>query len=280
MNADSLGSVFAAMATAQAYQALRSLAQRRNRHTAIHHTRKAIRRLRSVLALCRQGLGPQMKAIDKGLKHLGASLSDLRDAHVVATTASKLATGDECESWLTLASRLIARHDALLSETLTADPDFSARRKQLKELVQAVAALPWECLKDKHLSDGITRSAHRLAKAEHAAKLEPDAGNNHRWRRRLRRLRMQYQTIRAARQNASSWAAPARPNRYAPLHHLIRLSDHLGWLQDLQMLEPFLKGTDAALPLALMRRRLRSEIKRATLTYHGRFSFASESRHA
>lgn len=263
MNAPSLGSVFAALAAAQAAQAVRSLAQRRNRHAGIHRTRKAIRKLRSLLALCRPGLGPKVKAIDKGLKRLGTSLSDLRDAHVVAMTASKLATGDQPECWLALAARLTARHELLLADALAEDPDFAARRKQLDELVQALAELPWEHLKDEHLGDGIARSAHRLAKAEQTAKREPDAANNHRWRRRLRRLRMQYQAIRAARQKAPSWAGPSRPDRYASMHHLVRSSDRLGWLQDLRMLEPFLKGTDASLPLALMRRRLRSEIKHA-----------------
>jgi CHAD domain-containing protein len=265
MNAGFSSSVFAALAATQADQAVRSLAQRRNRHTAIHRTRKAIRRLRSSLALCRQGLGQQVKAIDEGLKHLGASLSDLRDAHVMATTASKLATGDERESWIVLAAHLTARRDALLAETLTQDPDFATRRMQLDDLVQAVAALPWESLQDKHLAEAIARSAHRLAKAERAAKLEPNAVNMHRWRRRLRRLRMQYQTISAARQNSPSWAAPARPHRYASLHQLIQLSDRLGWLQDLQMLESGLKDKNPALPLTLMRRRVRSELRRAEL---------------
>jgi CHAD domain-containing protein len=265
MNAGFPSSVFAALAAAQADQVVRSLAQRRNRHAAIHSTRKAIRRLRSILALCRQGLGQRVKVIDKGLKQLGASLSDLRDAHVAVTTASKLATGAERESWLVLASRLAARRDALLAQTLAGDHDFAARRKQLDELIVAVAALPWHCLKEKHLDEGIARSAHRLAKAERAARREPGAVKNHRWRRRLRRLRMQYQAMSEARKCAPSWVVPARLHRHTSLHRLARLSDRLGWLQDLQRLEAFLKETDATLPWALMRRHLRSEIKRVML---------------
>jgi len=244
---------------------MRYLAQRRNRHAAIHRTRKAIRRLRSLLALCRPGLGPKAKAIDKGLKHLGASLSQLRDAHVVATTAAKLATGDQSEGWLALAARLAARREQFLAETLAEDPDFIARRRQLDELVRATAELPWEHLEDEHLGVGIVRSADRLAKAERAAKLEPDTANSHRWRRRLRRLRMQYQTIQAARTKVPSWAGPPRPHRYASLRKLIQWSDRLGRLQDLHMLEPFLDGANASLPLAAMRRRLHLEIRHAAL---------------
>lgn len=244
---------------------MRSLAQRRNRHAAIHRTRKAIRRLRSLLALCRPGLGAKAKTIDKELKRLGASLSHLRDAHVVATTAAKLATADQPEGWLALAARLAARREQFMAEALAEDPDFTARRRQLDELARATAELPWEHLEDGHLGEGIARSARRLAKAERAAKREPDTANSHRWRRRLRRLRMQYQTIQAARKKAPSWAGPPRPHRYASLHELVQWSDRLGWLQDLQMLEPFLDGADASLPLAPMRRRLRLEIKRATL---------------
>ena len=265
MIAEFPNSVFAALAAAQADQVVRSLAQRRNRHTAIHRTRKAIRRLRSILALCSQGLGQRVKVIDKRLKQLGVSLSDLRDAHVAVTTAQKLATGTEHESWLVLASRLAARRDALLAQTLADDQDFASWRKQIDELTAAVAVLPWHCLKEKHLIEGMAQSAHRLAKAEGAAGREPGVVNTHRWRRRLRRLRMQYQAMSEAQKNAPSWAVPAGLRRHASLHHLARLSDRLGGLQDLQRLEAFLKGQDAALPWTLMRRRLRSEIKRAML---------------
>jgi CHAD domain-containing protein len=118
MTTRSSGSVFAALAQEQADLALRSLAQRRNRHGAIHATRKAIRRLRSLLALCRHSLEPEVSVVDRKLKRLASGLSRLRNAHVVVVTASRLARGDDRDIWLDVASRLEARRDALLADAL------------------------------------------------------------------------------------------------------------------------------------------------------------------
>jgi len=265
MTAHSPGPLFAAQAAAQADQAMHSLAQRRNRHSAIHRMRKSIRRLRSLLALCRPGLGPEADVIDKGLRQLCVDLSDLRDAHVVAMTASGLAGESEQDIWSAAVEQLAARRENLLANALAADPDFASRRARLDDLARAIAALPWDRLDDSHLAEGIARSARRLAKAERKAREQPDADSSHRWRRRLRRLRMQYQAIRAARKTQPSWQGPPRDSHHASIHLLNRQSDRLGRLQDLHMLRTRLKRIDV--PPAVrnsMRHQLRIEFDRAS----------------
>ncbi len=265
MTAHFPGPAFAAQAAAQVDQAMRSLAQRRNRHSAIHRMRKAIRRLRSLLALCRPGLGPETDVIDKGLRQLCVDLSDLRDAHVVVVTASGLALDGGQDTWPAAVVQLAARREKLLSKALAADPEFASRRARLDTLAQAIAALPWHRLDDSDLAEGIARSARRLVKAERKARQEPGADSSHHWRRRLRRLRMQYQVIRAARKRQPSWKGPPRDPHRASIHALNRQSDRLGRIQDLHMLGTHLKRIDV--PPAVrkrMRDQLRAEIDRAS----------------
>ncbi len=265
MTAHFPGPAFAAQAAAQVDQAMRSLTQRRNRHITIHRMRKAIRRLRSLLALCQPGLGPETDVIDKGLRQLCVDLSDLRDAHVVVVTAGGLALDGGQSIWPAAMAKLAARREKLLAKALAADPDFASRRARLDTLAQAIEALPWHHLDDSHLAAGITRSARRLAKAERRAQQEPGADSSHHWRRRLRRLRMQYQVIRTVRKMEPSWKGPPRDPHYASIHALNIQSDRLGRLQDLHMLRTHLKRIDV--PPAVrkrMRHRLRAEIDSAS----------------
>lgn len=255
MTTRSSGSVFAALAQEQADLALRSLAQRRHRHGAIHATRKAIRRLRSLLALCRHSLEPEVSVVDRKLKRLASGLSRLRNAHVVVVTASRLARGDDRDIWLDVASRLAARRDALLADALSRDPDFARRRAQLGAIAAAVAALPWQRLTNKCLRHGMKRSERRAAKAARTARRKPDPVNRHRWRRRLRRLRMQKQMIQAAGR-----AAPSLMHYgHASVGALGELSDRLGRIQDLHMLRSSLTSLDKSLPLAQLRRHVRAK---------------------
>lgn len=263
MTTSSLGSVFADLAKEQAGKIARSLAQRSNRHNAIHATRKAIRRLRSILSLCHQALEPEVSAIDRRLKHLANSLSSLRDAHVVSATASQLAEGIDRDLWLDVAARLESRRDLLLVEALSKDPKFAKRRARLVALASAIAALPWQNLSKEWLKDGMERSVRRVARAAHAFDLEPNLANRHRWRRRVRRLRMQNQTIQAASRAAPSWVGSRGDYSGTSVRALNRLSDSLGRAQDLRMLQCSLKIMDRALPLPRLRSRLRAEIQSA-----------------
>ena len=85
----------------------RALAAKRRIHTGIHDARKAIRRLRSLLALVEARI-PEATPIDQQLERLGDGLSHLRDAHVVVETARKVA-GPHRKQWAEAIERLEAR---------------------------------------------------------------------------------------------------------------------------------------------------------------------------
>jgi CHAD domain-containing protein len=261
----SLGSTFAALAAEQADKAVRSLARRSNQHLAVHAARKAIRRLRSILCLCREALGPDVAGIDRKCKRLDAGLSDPRDAHVVATTARGLAKKHDDDLWREVAAQLEDRRGRLLKGVLSGDPDFGKRRSRLGALAQAIAALPWGNLTTSHLREGIRRSRHRVARAQQASERVSSLANRHRWRRRLRRLRMQLQAIQAAGMPAPTLEKIHAGKGHASIRALSKLSEELGRLQDLRMLRSRLNVLDESLPLTLLRSRLRTEMHRASV---------------
>ncbi len=260
----SLGATFATLAVEQADKAAGALARRRDRHLAVHAARKAIRRLRSILCLCREALGPDVAGIDRKCKRLAAGLSDLRDAHVVATTARRLTKEHGDDLWREVAAQLEARRGKLLEDVLSRDPDFGKRRARLGVLAQAIAALPWDNLTTDHLREGIRRSRHRVARAQRASEQVSSLAHRHRWRRRLRRLRMQLQAIQAAGVPAPVWKKIHAGKGHASIRALSKLSDELGRRQDLRMLGSSLKLLDKSLPLTLLRSRIRTEMHRAS----------------
>lgn len=261
----SFGSIFAALAAEQADKAVRSLAMRRNRHVAVHAARKAVRRLRSILCLCQEALGPDVAGIDRQCKRLATSLSDLRDAHVVAITARGLAKKHDDAIWRTAAAQLEDRRDRLLEELLVMDPDFRKWRSRLGVLANAIATLPWDHLSANHLREGIKRSRHEVAKAQHRSERVPGLANRHRWRRRLRRLRMQLQAIQDARGAAPILEKLHTGKSHASISALSKQANELGRLQDLHLLRSSLKVLDKSLPLALLRRRVRTEMNRVSV---------------
>jgi CHAD domain-containing protein len=258
------GSIFAALAADLAQSATRLLARRKNRQLAIHAARKSIRRLRSVLDLCREAFGPEIKGIDRQYKQIAASLSTLRDAHVVANTATSLAKAEGNGPWHEVSVQLQRRRNTLMAKVLTTDPDFGERRASLHALADAVGAMPWNNLSIDHLRNGITRSVRRVAKAEQASAAAPSLAHRHRWRRRLRRLRMQLQAIQTANKAAPELKILRPSIGNSSIKALSKRSDELGRLQDLHMLRRSLKSLDQSFPLATLRNHVRAEMKRAS----------------
>ena len=178
-----------------------------------------------------------MSVVDRRLKQLANSLSGLRDVHVVSVTASQLAGGLDRDLWLDVTAHLEARRDGLLAEALAKDPKFAKRCARLSTLASAVAALQWQRLSKRHLKESMERSVRRVAKAARAFEQEPSLANRHRWSRRLRRLRMQNQTIHTASRAAPSLVGSLGDYRCTTVRALNRLSDRLGRAQDLCMLQ-------------------------------------------
>ena len=59
---------------------------------SVHECRKAIKRIRALAQLCKEGKTEEYQAIDRKLRDAGRLLAESRDAHVVQRTATKLAS--------------------------------------------------------------------------------------------------------------------------------------------------------------------------------------------
>lgn len=258
-----IGQALAALAAAECRVIERALGPTRDRDRAVHRARKAIRRLRALLAVAGAGLGDALAPIDRSLQRLARSLSPLRDLHVAVTVAQKLATGDDAPAWGTAIVQLQAQRAQLWATALAADPMFARRRAGVRALAHALAALPWRRVKRGALHDALARSERRMAKAEACAREDGRTPAIHRWRRRTRRLRMQLELKlrlqgRAARDGGKS---PSQLHR--AIGRLKRQTDALGWRQDLQLLRRQLGRLPDPPQAGVLRQRLRREMAAA-----------------
>jgi CHAD domain-containing protein len=226
-----------ALAREECRQIARALAAKRRIHPAIHDARKAIRRLRSLLALIEDRI-PEASAIDTAFEKLGDGLSALRDAHVVVETAEKFAKHHR-KQWRPAIQALEARRDARLDRVLALDPGFLKRRALVTRLEARLEFLDWSRLRLADLSDGLESSNSRLDHAESRAALVLEIENLHRWRRRVRRLRFQLEAIGKLSPPAMHKLSRKHPGRDPKALH--RLGDALGDRRDEHMLESALK---------------------------------------
>lgn len=249
-----VGDALAGLAQAQCRIVLRALADDRDRHRAVHRARKAIRLLRAILALASEELGPSLLPVDRMLKSLARGLSTLRDAQVAVDVAQSLADGGDGPRWQCLADRLGEQRDALLAELLRRDPAFGRRRACIDKVSKRLADMPWEKVRRKALKRAAKRSERRAFKAERAALHHPSAGHLHRWRRRLRRLRMQWQVLTRLDE---AFASGRNSSRLRGMH---RRTDALGRQRDLRMLDRRLSRVAVAEHLPILRRQLKEAL--------------------
>ena len=206
-------------------------------HGSIHEARKAIRRLRALLQLVDQRL--DVGIADRILQRTGDSLSALRDAHATIGTAERFARRDH-ERWQPVVVTLAQRRDALLATALVQDPGFERRRSWVRRALARIETAPWHRLKAADLRRGLERGRRRADKARKRARRDADADALHRWRRRVRKLRMQVEavaTIKPAR--VASLGGERHADQARRLH---ALSDRLGRRQDLDVLRMLLEG--------------------------------------
>lgn len=259
-----MGQALAALAAAECRVIERALGPARDRDRAVHHARKAIRRLRALLAVAGAGLGDALAPMDRSLQRLARGLSPLRDIHVAVTVAQKLATGDDAPAWAAAIVQLQAQRAQLLATALASDPMFARRRAGVRALTHALAALPWRRVKRGALHDALTRSERRMAKAEACAREDGRTPAIHRWRRRTRRLRMQLELklkLRLQGRAARDGKSPSELRR--AIGRLKRQTDALGWRQDLQLLRRQLGRLPDPPQAGVLRRRLRREMAAA-----------------
>lgn len=227
------------------------------RHSGVHEARKAMRRVRSLLALGRETFAEAWRPLDRSVRRSNRALCRLRDAHALVDAASrmrKLCDPAEQDAWQAVIKRLRELRNRLLTSSLREDPQLQRQRLKLAGLADQARALPWSSLRDEQVEQALGFSLRRVAEAERKARRTPSAEHRHRLRRRLRRLRMQWNSLRAA---ASSPECPGLAARMRALlrrlrpelpkrRELGRRSDTLGWEQNLRVLDAALTRLDLA----------------------------------
>lgn len=216
----------------------RALASQHDIHVAVHEARKAIRRLRALLALAKPHL-EDLEVADRALARLGDGLSALRDAHVLVITAKTFAARNGERAWSPAIARLVARRDALMGQALARDPGFKRRRAVVERAARQLEDLRWDELKPADVRRELKRSVRRTAKAGKRARAHPEPVHLHRWRRRVRRLRMQLQGLaRVAPDLVKEASSTSRGQDAKSLH---TLGDRLGDRRDEALLRNVLR---------------------------------------
>lgn len=230
------GALLAAMAEGLGRRVGRALADARHRHNGIHRARKGLRVQRALLALLRPALDPAGRArldrIDARLKRLCKGLSHLRDAHVAVLAAEALDDAPSPRLRQRLVKELTRQRDRITRHALRLDPAFAARRGAVAAVRAELAALPWQRLDTRAMKQAISRSQRRVERAARKANRSPTTPNRHRWRRRLRRLRLQVESIEQAQDLGAVITLDGLPGS----HRLKQQADRLGRLQDVQLL--------------------------------------------
>ena len=172
-----------------------------HRHRGIHEARRAIRRVRSILAFVPAKGGASADRIDRKLRALARELSPLRDAHVAFQLAAQRVADDAANDharWQEIARGLRRARDRLLKKALADDGAFQRKIANAEEVAVELHALDWGRLSPTRVRKTLEQSEARADKAKDRLRRRPSLSGKHRWRRRLRRLRMQIRALEAA----------------------------------------------------------------------------------
>ena len=200
---------------------------------AVHEVRKAFKRLRALVRLTRDELGPDVRRHENAaFREAGQRLSDVRDARVL------LATFDDLVEPGTFAG---LRHELHASATRVAAREYADDIAAILDTVAAarerVANWPLGDDATASLASGLKRIHRRARRAHAAADTDPSSANLHELRKRTKDLRHAAQILRAA--------APKRMRAVDRDAH--DLSDVLGADHDLAMLLDVSRRYPAAL---------------------------------
>ncbi|WP_145477628.1 CHAD domain-containing protein [Stenotrophomonas rhizophila] len=239
MSADAPGLAARDLLVKDARAILDALPAANDQNEAIHVARKAIRRMRAVLGLLTYDtFGVERE--DRALRQLGKGLSGMRDAHVVVETANRLQAAHPELGWAPIIEALELRRTRILQRSLAVDPGFLRRRRVVEQVLQRLEVQPWRSLRRRSVRTALDASERRAAKAGKRAARADDPEAVHRWRRRVRRLRMQLdaaQVLDALQGHGDAHGAVVRKGK-----ELHRISDRLGWSQDVRLLRNLVRN--------------------------------------
>jgi CHAD domain len=189
------------LCAAQMVALIVGLRRSRHRHRGIHEARRAIRRVRSILAFKAAKADARVDSIDRKLRALALELSPLRDAHVAfelaAQRAADVAANDHAR-WQDIARGLRRARDSLLKQALSDDGAFRQKIASAEEIAAKLETLDWRRLSATRIHKALAQSEARAEKAKSRLRRRPSLPGKHRWRRRLRRLRMQVRALEEA----------------------------------------------------------------------------------
>jgi CHAD domain-containing protein len=161
------------------------LARRTDIATAIHDTRRALKRLRALLRLVRPALSDATYGREaKRLAGIGRLLADARDQHVMQQTLTKLA-----ERFDDFPKHVRVELDKLMangSDRKGARNSSQGRRQALQGLEQArtfFARIEGNDVTFDHLTGGLERSYRRARRAFKQAYAHPSDEAFHEWRK-------------------------------------------------------------------------------------------------
>jgi CHAD domain-containing protein len=260
--APSIPAALALLAGRECRSAARSLANVKERHRGIHEARKALRRLKSLLALGAEPFAASLPDLEARIAKLATGLSPLRDAHVAVHLAQSLSAPGDDPVWQDAIVALEHRRDGHLAAALHKDPRFLGRRHRIRDLCDLVEALPWKTVRRRTIEEALARSERRVARAEKRARKNPTTANLHRWRRRARRLRMQLDAWRRVLKATGKTAHHRSKQDKAAARAMSKLSDALGARQDLRALRTTLRRLKAPLVLDPLLQRIGDELKK------------------
>jgi len=193
-------------------------ASTRNPHRRVHQARKALRRVRALLALIARS-DPTFATVDAKLRRATHSLS-LRDAAVAVETFDRLMKRKTLHGSIkTMApprNDLARRRDAVLADYRQRDPGFAKLRNYLQRAGAAAKALAWSRASARAIARGLAHSRRRIAKIDERARHSNERHLRHRWRRRLRRYNEQRVLIAEILALESGNERTGTRARYAP----------------------------------------------------------------
>lgn len=196
--------------------------------SAVHETRKSLKRLRAALRLARGAIGDEIFHCENAaLRDSGRRLSGVRDASALIKTLDELERGSSDElpprAIAKLRAQLTDERKQALESLRTDDALVAAVVADIEEARTRTAAWTFETEGFEALEPGLRRIYRRGRKAMRRAQADPTNENLHQWRKRVKDLWHVEQIMRPA--------APKKMKKLARRTHT--LSDLLGDDHDL-----------------------------------------------
>jgi CHAD domain-containing protein len=207
----------------------------RQADTAVHSARKRLKRIRALVRLVRQGLGPEVFARENAaFRDAGGSLSEVRDANVLVQTLDSLKGEVEAGAFIAARKRLLARRRAIKQRVLAgANNGLEAVATHVEAARERAAT--WQIAGGEGwgaLEPGLKKIYRDGRMAFRRAQVGDHPELFHEWRKRVKDLWHQMEVLEAI------W-----PDMLKPLaEEFHSLADVLGQEHDLSVLEAMLEA--------------------------------------